>query len=305
MTKVRPVFAGDTVHIQRRTVDGRFFLVPKPETLALVRYAYGLAAERFGLALHALCVMSTHTHVIATDKDGRHPEFTAFAHRLIALGLKRIYGIDETVWRAGGASVQRLVEAPAIIEALAYVRVNPVAAGCVEDERAYPGVFGVFGVDEEAPLDEAAEIIRRPSCFSPKSKLPAATTFRLRAPKSLLDELGVEGAASAIASAVARHRARAHEALREEGRSFLGMRKVLSASVWARAEQPKRAPFNPTFKGVVASAIRRASETLHAFRRAYAVALGEYCAGSRDVLFPPGTYLMERRYGCSVALENV
>lgn len=302
MTQVRPVFAGDTVHIQRRTVDGRFFLVPKPETLALVRYAYGLAADRFGLVLHALCVMSTHTHVIATDKDGRHPEFTAFAHRLIALGLKRIYGIDETVWRAGGASVQRLVEAPATIEALAYVRVNPVAAGCVEDERAYPGVFGA---DEDAPLNETSEIIRRPSCFGPKSKLPAATSFILRAPKSLLDELGVEGAASAIASAVARHRTRAHETLREEGRGFLGMRKVLSASVWSRAEQPKRAPFNPTFKGVVASAIRRASETLRAFRYAYAEALGAYRAGSRDVLFPPGTYLMKRRYNCSVALESV
>jgi putative transposase len=146
MPRPRPVFAGDVIHIQRRVRDGRFFLVPKAELLDLVTYAYGLAAEKYGLELHALCVMSNHLHVVATDVDGRHPEFTAWAHRVIALGLKRMHGIEGAVWQEGGASVQRLVGSVAAIEALAYVRVNPVAAGCVRHEGSYPGVFGA---DEE------------------------------------------------------------------------------------------------------------------------------------------------------------
>src|SRR5690606_20718822 len=92
MSSPRPVFAGDVIHIQRRVRDGRFFLVPRAEILDLVTYAYGLSAEKFGLELHAVCVMSNHLHVVATDVEGRHPEFTAWAHRVMALALKAMHG---------------------------------------------------------------------------------------------------------------------------------------------------------------------------------------------------------------------
>src|SRR5690606_17829147 len=126
MSFPRPVFAGDVIHIQRRVRDGRFFLVPRAEILDLVTYAYGLAAEKFGLELHAVCVMSNHVHGVATAVEGRHPEFTAWAHRVMALALKAMHGIEGAVWQEGGASVQRLVGSVAVAEALAYVRVNPV-----------------------------------------------------------------------------------------------------------------------------------------------------------------------------------
>src|SRR5690606_25455089 len=57
MTLPRPVFQGDTIHIQRRTRSGHYFLVPNEETLQLVRYAFAVAAARYGLILHAVCVM--------------------------------------------------------------------------------------------------------------------------------------------------------------------------------------------------------------------------------------------------------
>lgn len=297
MTLARPVFRGDTVHIQRRTRDGRFFLVPKPETLALVRYAYALAAERFGLTLHALCVMSTHVHVIATDPEALHPRFTEFAHRLIALGLKRMYGIEGSVWKEGGASVQRMIVPAALVDAMAYVRINPVAAGCVRLESAYPGVFGA---DEEAPLEELSERIERPACLGPRSELPAHASFVLKAPTWLLDELGEADAASALADAIRRHR---DDALRERATSkggFLGMRRVLSINVWTRAGELARAALRPTFKGVVAEAIRVGRETLRAFRTAYAIASAAFRGGARDVVFPLGTYLMRIR-GCKTA----
>lgn len=297
MTLARPVFRGDTVHIQRRTRDGRFFLVPKPETLTLVRYAYGLAAERFGLTLHSLCVMSTHVHVIATDPEALHPRFTEYAHRLIALGLKRMYGIEGSVWKEGGASVQRMIVSAALVEAMAYVRINPVAAGCVRFESAYPGVFGA---DEEAPLEEYTEIIERPTCFGPRSELPAQVSFVLKTPAWLLDELDETGAARAISDAIRRHR---DDAWRERATSrggFLGMRRVLSIDVWTRAGELARSTLRPTFKGVVAEAIRVGRETLVSFRIAYAVASAAFRGGARDVVFPQGTYLMRIR-GCIAA----
>jgi putative transposase len=296
MSRPRPVFAGDVVHIQRRVRDGRFFLVPSAAIVELVTYAYGVAAEKYGLVLHAVCVMSNHVHVVATDAEGRHPEFTAWAHRIIALGLKRMHGIEGAVWQEGGASVQRLVGPVAVVEALAYVRVNPVAAGCVRHERRYPGAFGA---DEEAPLAEIVRSVLRPSCLGEESSLPEEATFVCRAPSALVEVLGAERAASSIADAVARHRAEARARRAEEGRGFLGMKRVLAADVWTRpATPPRRAGFEPTFKGVIAEALAEARKVLLAFRRAYAAAMEEFRAGRRDAVFPPGTYLMRRRLGC-------
>jgi putative transposase len=298
MSCPRPVFAGDVVHIQRRIRDGRFFLVPRAEILELVTYAYGLAADKFGLVLHAVCVMSNHLHVVATDVEGRHPEFTAWAHRVMALALKGMHGVEGAVWQEGGASVQRLVGSVAVAEALAYVRVNPVAAGCVPHDRRYPGVFGA---DEEAPLAEIVREVTRPECFGEESTLPEVSTFVCRPPSSLVDELGEERGAAMIAEAVGRHRVEARARRVAEGRGFLGMKRVLAADPWTRPDRPPSGAGSPSFKGAIAEAIQLARRTLIVFRRAYAEAMAAFRAGRRDVRFPPGTYLMRRRLGCACA----
>jgi putative transposase len=297
VSRPRPVFAGDVVHLQRRIRDGRFFLVPRPEVVRLVQFAYAVSGERHGLAIHALCVMSNHVHVIATDREGRHPEFTAYAHRLIALGIKSMHGIEGAVWQEGGASVQRLVGAIAITEALAYLRVNPVAAGCVRHERDY---VAVFGADEETPLSEVSWRVPRPACFGNASCLPEEAVFAISAPRALVEELGDASAAEAVREAVARHRDEAKRVRAAQGLGFFGMKRVLAADVWTRpSSSPRRAAITPTFKGAVPEAIAEARKALRAFRRAYAEAMIAFRAGRRDVEFPPGTYLMCRRLGCA------
>ncbi|NLE49624.1 MAG: hypothetical protein GX614_14600 [Sandaracinaceae bacterium] len=298
MSKARPVFAGDVVHIQRRTRRGYYFLIPRPRVIELVRYCYAVAAKKYGLRLHAICVMSTHVHVIATDTEGRHPDFTAYAHRLIALGLKRLYGIEGTVWKEGGVPVQRLIGHAAITDALGYVRVNPVAAGMVRDEARYPGVLGA---DESAPLTSYKAEVCRPSCFGAKSHLPLTEELELGPPECLLDELGCDAAASAIAEAILRRREEAQREHRKRRRAYLGIRKVLRANIWTRAGELARAERKPTFKGVIAKAIRSAHETLRRFREAYALARARFRSGETDVQFPPGTYYMRWRVGCRIA----
>jgi hypothetical protein len=95
MSLPRPVIPGDVVHIQRRTREGSYFLRPCALTNALVMFVLAFAAAVTGVELHAVVVMSNHIHIVATDVHGRHPEFTRMAFRLIALGLKRHYGIEE------------------------------------------------------------------------------------------------------------------------------------------------------------------------------------------------------------------
>ena len=117
-----------------------------------------------------------------------------------------------------------------------------------------------------------------------------------------VEALGEERARPILTEAVARHRGEARAQRAAEGRGFLGMKRVLAANPWTRPSRPpRRAGFSPTFKGALAEAIELARETLIQFRRAYAEAMAAFRAGSRNVAFPPGTYLMRRRLGCACA----
>lgn len=298
MTRARPVFAGDILHIQRRTIHGRFFLVPNEKMLALARYAFGVAAKREGLRIHLLCVMSNHIHVVATDPHGKHPDFTAYAHRLMALALQQMYGIEEAVWAPGGPSVQRLLGPDGIADALAYVRVNPIEAGCVRDEHTY---HGLFGADERAPFKTHSERIERPAAFGLHSTLPASVEFKTEPVQELIDQLGEKRASELIVSYLQRRREQALAERAAKKLGYLGMKRVLSADVWQRAPKPRSGGIRPTFKGVTAKAIRQGSYTLRAFRLAYADALTWFRLGEREVEFPLGTYKMKRSYGVRVA----
>jgi hypothetical protein len=162
----------------------------------------------------------------------------------------------------------------------------------------YPGCPPA-GVKLKAPLAELAREIVRPSCLGETSTLPHIATFVCRAPSVLVEGLGEQRAAATIATAVARHRSEAQTRRAAEGRGFLGIKRVLAADAWTRpATPPRGAGFDPTFKGVIAEALAEARKVLLAFRRAYAVAMEEFRAGLRDIVFPPGTYLMRRRLGC-------
>lgn len=294
MTLPRPVYEGDVVHIQRRIIDGQLLLRPDPEVLELVRYAVAAAAERCGIVLHSCCVIANHVHLLATDPEGRHPEFTAHMNRTIALGLHRLHDLHGTIWEPGGPSVQRMEGAEAMLEAIGYIHANPIAAGYVHDERLYPGLFGI---DERAPLKRSTERIRRPACFGPDSALPEEVELKIETVAQLVEERGAERAANDIALAIRRHREKAQRERADSGLPYLGIKRLLEEKITKRAKRPKRAGFSPTFKGVVGGAIRRASETLRAFRSAYAEALAQLREGVRDVVFPYGTYYLRRYAG--------
>ncbi len=87
------------------------------------------------------------------------------------------------------------------------------------------------------------------------------------------------------------------EQRRRSGKQVLGMKKVL-AQHWA-ACPPKRKDLFTTVPNVSGrskwariEALQRRAE----FLQAYARARDAFAAGDRDVAFPPGTWLMRRRY---------
>jgi putative transposase len=67
MTAPRRVVPGAQYLLTRRCSERRFFLRPSRALNEILRYVLAVAAERYGVVLHALCVLSNHVHIVFTD----------------------------------------------------------------------------------------------------------------------------------------------------------------------------------------------------------------------------------------------
>ena len=56
----------------RRCSERRFFLQPRRVTNEIFLYVLAVAARRYGILVHAFCVLSNHCHLVVTDR-GRPP----------------------------------------------------------------------------------------------------------------------------------------------------------------------------------------------------------------------------------------
>ena len=92
------------------------------------------------------------------------------------------------------------------------------------------------------------------------------------------------------------------ERIRGDGGGFLGMKRVLRQP--CDSAPHTRAPrfgIKPNVAGKNKWARIEALQTLKSFLSRYVDARLAWVAGMREVEFPPGTYLMARRFGVTVA----
>lgn len=114
-------------------------LPPDAAITELLVYVLAVSTRRYGIEVHALCAMSTHLHLIVTDPRGVLPRFLQSFHRIVALGTKVLREWEGPVWDHEATSVVRLLTRAAVVEKIAYVMANPVAAGLVRHAREWPG----------------------------------------------------------------------------------------------------------------------------------------------------------------------
>src|SRR3954467_9867026 len=139
MSQPRKIVPGATYLVTRRTLRRHLLFRPDAAITQLLIYALAVSTRRFGLQVHALCAMSTHLHLVVTDVQGVLPRFLQFFHRIVALGTKVLRKWEGPVWDHEATSVVRLLTHAAVVEKIAYVLVNPVAAGLVRHAREWPG----------------------------------------------------------------------------------------------------------------------------------------------------------------------
>jgi REP-associated tyrosine transposase len=280
MSPPRRVLPGTTYLVTRRCAHRQFLLRPSQTTNDVFLYVLAVAAQRFDIRVHAICVLSNHFHLVVTDPGARLPAFHQFLDALVARALNAAIGRWESFWAPNSYSAVMLVSSSDIVDKAAYVLANPVAAGLVRSSRLWPGVWSA----PERVGGDAFEISRPRHFFDPKGSLPEKATLRLKPPPGFTAEEFRAQLAAALAQ-------REQEAL-DATATFLGVTRVLSqkptdhpSSSEARRNLNPRVAARDKWKRI--EALGRLLDFLRSYRAAWA----ERRKG-RSVTFPSGTYLL-------------
>ncbi len=288
MTAPRQILPETTYLVTRRCTQRQFLLKPSKTTNDVFLYLLAVAAQRFGIRVHAFCVLSNHYHLVVTDPDARLPAFHQFLDALAARALNASLGRWEAFWAPNSYSAVTLVSPSDIIDKAAYVLANPVAAGLVRLGRLWPGLWSA----PELIGSSALEVSRPKHFFDPKGCLPEKATLQLTLPPGFAS---AEEFREQLAAALAERESLAAE---EVGGSFLGAARVLAQKPTAqpRPGEPRRT-LNPRIAGrdkwKRLEALGRLAEFLDSYRAAWAARRD----GNTDALFPCGTYLLRVFHG--------
>jgi REP element-mobilizing transposase RayT len=284
--------------VTRRCAQRQFLLKPSPATNDVFLYVLAVAARRFGIRVHAYCVLSNHFHLVLTDPDARLPAFEQYLGSLVARALNVSLERLEDFWAPPSYSAVSLLAPTDIVDKAAYVLANPVAAGLVHAGRQWPGLWSAPEQIGEGPL-----VIRRPTFFFREDgPMPGATELEITVPP------GFASAAEFREQLVHALTAREQDAvlaLQSKRRGVMGVQRVLAQKPTSRPVTIERqGTLNPRIaardKWKRVEALARLVEFLSAYRAAWAAMR----QGNRDVLFPAGTYWLRVAHGVPCAASG-
>jgi len=267
-----------------------FLLCPRKDLTNLIYYALAHTAKKYAIEVHALCVMSDHYHTVVTDTQGVLPKFLQEFHRLVAMGVKHIHHWEHQVWDSDATSEVAL-ELDAVIEKIAYVMANPVAAGAVERAELWPGAKILL-----ADLGRGSIEATRPNFYfsSKNPQWEEKITLPITLPPMIAQEDGAKFRGM-VGAELASLEVKAHAKIRRQGRRFLGAARAMQISPMDRAKTPRpKGKLNPMFavgRGN-AEALEACIAVYRAFLKQYYEALEKWRAGDRDAVFPAGTWWM-------------
>lgn len=295
MTLPRRITPSATLMITRRCFGRMLLLRPSQASNELFRYILAVAAERFGVWIHAYCVMSNHFHCVLTDPHGNLPRFEQYLDGLVARSLNALHGRWESFWAPGSYSAVRLLTPAAIVEKAAYVLANPVAAGLVRRGAEWPGLWGAAGLS-----GASCTHVSRPSAFfRANGPMPSSARLELTCPPGFGSP---EDFRDRLVAELARLEDRAARRLSARGQGFLGAKRVLAQRPDAQplSKEPRRG-LNPRvaardrWKRI--EGLTRLKDFVASYRRAWRA----FSGGLRDTLFPYGTYWMRVAHGVRCA----
>lgn len=279
---------------------GRFFLLrPDPDsTIArIVIYCLALAAAQFGLLVHAVCVMSTHYHVVVTDVRGVLPRFLHRFNRLLALAVQCHRGWGEEVFNKSQTSRVELCSVEAILDRMAYVLANPVAAGAVYTGDDWPGL-------RTRARDIGNRTLRadKPAVYFHAPCWAASASVKVTWPAQVLEVMSAEEARSCLIALVEEHEKKPRTERKKRGEKILGARRCTRVPIDTRATAYEVwGALNPTFAtGRDRALYDEMVMRRRAFRADHRASFERWQAGDHSVLFPAYTWKMRHIHGAGV-----
>ncbi len=294
MSLPRPVLPKTTYMLTRRCIGRRFLLRPDSAINNIFVYCLALAAEKYGVELHAACVMSNHYHLILTDVRGILPEFTAWLNRQLAVCIKRVRKWDEVVWEPNVAcSAVELTGTSEVLDKVAYVLLNPVSAALVRSPERWAGVVTTLRTLRRGMMGA-----KHPRVWF-KKDAPEGATLTFTTPGCFADQ---ELYHSALESLLVSRLEQVRTRMLQQGKGYLGRTRVRKTLVSDRPGTKKeRFGRSPTFSALTRCRWLAAVKKLRAFRIAYRTAYEAWRSGKWDVEFPLGTWWVARHAGAVVA----
>ncbi len=295
MTAPRRVVPGASYLVSRRCTQREFLLKPSVLTSLIFKFVLAVAAARYGVLIHSVCVMSNHFHLVLTDPRANLPDFSRLLDGVVAKALNALYGRWENFWAPSSYSAVALVSPEDIVEKVAYTLANPATAGLVEHGREWPGVWS-----DPRSIGEPGEVIERPGhYFAKDGSMPEREELVFSAPP------GFDSVETFQAQVIARvnELEQAASAEREARRATVpGPSRILKQKHTDRPDsgEPRRV-LNPRVAGKDKWKRIEALGRLVSFLESHRDALLRFCHGERNVVFPRGTYLMRVRFGVACA----
>ena len=295
MTAPRQILAGSSYLVTRRCAQRQLLLKPSRAVNWIFKYVLAVAAERYGVLVHAYCVLSNHFHLVVTDPRAHLPLFEQFLDSLVARALNAIYGRWENLWAPASYSAVRLETPDDIVDKVVYTLANPVAARLVEHGSDWPGLWS-------APerMGGEAEVVERPDFFfKPDGTMPEKAHLRLVIPPAFKE---AEEFRQRVVSTLDEGERTIARERKEKGWTFLGVGRVLAQKHTDRPgdAEPRRG-LNPRVAAKDKWRRIEALGRLVSFLRDYREALAKLRSGVRDAVFPAGTYQLRVLYGVSCA----
>jgi putative transposase len=303
VTMPRMCVPGGTYLVTRTCANRRFLLKPSALVNQTFLYCLARAAALHGILLHALCVESSHFHVVVTDTRGELSQFMHWLDRHVARCLVEHYQEThprqhlEGIWSKGHFGATLLLTHEAILDAIVYALTNPQKDGLVVDYRKWPGLCS-------RPRDWLApeRFAPRPELYFDPSKTELAKLgYRFTVPPQFADR-DPEAFVRDVEALIRDAQRATCATLAAERRSFLGVNGVLAADPF---DAPKSVRPKGRLKPCLAAGghhevMIEAKRALRYFRQRYREQWRLFCTGAAAI-FPGGTLLMRRLF--NVACE--
>lgn len=290
MSLPRPVFENRTYMVTRRCAERRFYLRPCPEVEQAFLFCLAVAAQRYGIVVYWLCVLSNHYHLGIRDLHGNYPEFLQLLHSLLARCLNVHLSRWENLWSSEQSGVLHVGDGAAVFDKMVYSLANPVKAQLVDKVAHWPGVNSLY-----YQLNDRPALVKRPHWFFDKNgDMPDDVELRFARPCEFA-ELSQAEWAERVRTAVALEEKKAAELRSQTNGRIVGRKAILRQSPFScprtsterRGLRPRVASRNKWRRIELLKTNRnflRSYRTAYERRRSYGV----------EVEFPYGTYQLRK-----------